>query len=86
MLGDGQVGWVGRLDLEYWGALVLHSYPGSVVSLPLDLVKLPSRKRKSALATRSSSSPEPPGTCERRQLQWGLSWLWGGRHPSSSSY
>ncbi|KAJ7422684.1 hypothetical protein BTVI_13203 [Pitangus sulphuratus] len=26
-----------------------------------DLVKLPSRKRRSALATRSSSSPEPPG-------------------------
>lgn len=77
---------MGRLDLEYWGALVLHGYPGSVVSPALDLVKLPSRKRRSALATHSSSSPESPGTCELRQLRWGLTWLWGGRHPLSSSY
>ncbi|KAM4638813.1 LOW QUALITY PROTEIN: uncharacterized protein AAGF69_016167 [Amazona ochrocephala] len=45
-----------------------------------DMVKLPSRKRRSARAACSSSSPEPRGICGLRQPEWGLSWLWGVRH------
>ncbi|RLV96138.1 hypothetical protein DV515_00012687 [Chloebia gouldiae] len=50
------------------------------------VVKLPSRKRRSALATRSPFSPKTPGIRGLRQLESGLSWLRGGGHPSSPSY
>lgn len=84
----GAGGWECGVRVVGRGALVGCGQPGSVdgLSLPLDVVKLPSRKRRSALATRSPSSPEPPGTRGLRQPEWDLSWLRGGRHPSSPGY
>ncbi|KAM6392030.1 uncharacterized protein O9250_014412 [Rhynochetos jubatus] len=51
-----------------------------------DLAKPPARKRRSAHAARSPSSPEPPGTHGLRRAEWGSYQPWGGRFPLSPEH